>query len=107
MNPTTLLFVLVALTIVAYLVSLVYVIGIVWRVELELDVAYKFLALAVLFLVMAELIGVLPVTEGQTAWLVILRATRFLAALNLFFGMYFMRNLVRRVDGEVERKIGL
>lgn len=100
MNQDMLPLALVSLTLVTYAVSLVYVVGIVWRVELELDRSYKFFACAVAFLLLAELLDAFPKTGSQEWWALATRVTRFVSALFLFFGMYYMRDLVRRMDGE-------
>lgn len=88
------------LSLLTLLAALVFVVGIVWRVEAELDTAYKWLTLAVLFLLLAELIEVWPSLQASPWGGVALVATRWCAALTLFLGMYFMRDLVRRMDGE-------
>lgn len=88
------------LTSLALLTSLIWVVGIVWRVEAELDTAYKWFSLSVVFFALSELFEVLPAFYTLTWGGVALSATRFLAALALGLGMYFMRDLVRRMDGE-------
>lgn len=88
------------LTLLTLLGALVFVVGIVWRVEAELDTAYKWLTLSVLFLLVSELIEVLPSLHAHPWGGVAMAVTRFLAAATLFLGMYFMRDLVRRLDGE-------
>lgn len=100
MNQDTFLLGLVSLTLVAYAISLVYVIGIVWRVELELDRSYKFFAFAIVFLLLAELLEAFPKTGSFEWWALATHVTRFVTALFLFFGMYSMRDLVRKMDGE-------
>lgn len=100
MNQETLLLGLVSLTLVSYALSLVYVVGIVWRVELQLDRSYKFFAFAVAFLLFGEIIDVYPKTGDLEWWMLALKVTRFVAALLLFFGMHYMRDLVRKIDGE-------
>ncbi len=100
MNESTLLLVLLGFTLALYLVSFVYVVGIVWRVELELDLSYKFFSIAVLFFFLAELFDALPRANHFLHFPVILQGTRFLAALMLFLGMYAMRDLIRKMDGE-------
>ncbi len=100
MNGDMTLLALSAFTVVFLLVTLVYTVGIVWRVEMELDVSYKFLAFAVLFLTIAEIAGVLPEVRENAEWTLYLYGTKLLTAISLFLGMYFMRDLVRRLDGE-------
>lgn len=94
------LLILSSFTIVFLFVALVYVIGIVWRVEMELDISYKFLAAALVFLILSEVLGVLSKTYTDAWWGMALSLAKFLAALHLFIGMFFMRDLIRRIDGE-------
>ncbi len=87
-------------TWIILLVALVFVIGIVWRVEAELDTAYKYLSFAVVFYLLNEILVVLPVIRELVLGDVFIALVRFLSALMLFLGMYFMRDLIRRMDGE-------
>ncbi|MEP7162155.1 MAG: hypothetical protein ABI747_00100 [Candidatus Moraniibacteriota bacterium] len=100
MNENIILIVLIALTLAAYFFSLVYVVGIVWRVEMELDISYKFFSATVVFLVLSEILDLLPSVHASLWGGELLHATRFLSAITLFFGMYFMRDLIRKMDGE-------
>lgn len=88
------------LTITSLLSSLVFVIGIVWRVEMELDLSFKFFAFAVLFLLMTESVSLLPASRLEAWWQLALPVVKLLAVANLLLGLYFMRDLVRRLDGE-------
>ncbi len=88
------------LTVTSLLLSLVFVIGIVWRVELELDLSFKFLSLAVVFLLVAEILDLLPSTQSEPWWQFALPVVRLLVATNLLLGLFFMRDLIRRMDGE-------
>lgn len=93
-------FVLRCIALLTLLVTLVFVVGIVWRVEAELDRAYKWFSFAVVFFLLAEIFEVLP-SMYVFAWNGILFALlRVLAVVSLFWGMYYMRDLVRRMDGE-------
>lgn len=100
MNTELFFLLLSFLTIVSLLSSLVFVIGIVWRVEMELDLSFKFFAFAVLFLLMTEGLSLLPASRFESWWQLALPAVKFLAAANLLLGLFFMRDLVRRLDGE-------
>lgn len=100
MNTDFLLLFLVFLTITSLFLSLVFVIGIVWRVEMELDLSFKFLTFAIIFLLMAEVLDILPVTRFAPWWQLALPIVKFLIAANLLLGLYFMRDLIRRIDGE-------
>lgn len=100
MNTDILLIFLAFLTIASLFLSLVFVIGIVWRVEMELDLSFKFLAFAVIFLLMAEVLDILPVTRFASWWQLALPVVKFFIAVNLLLGLFFMRDLIRRMDGE-------
>ena len=79
--------------------ALVFVVGIVWRVEAELDIAYKWFSLSVIFFLVSEVISVLPAAEIVSGSMT-LALMRFGSAVTLLLGMYYMRDLVRRMDGE-------
>jgi hypothetical protein len=100
MNENIILLVLSSLSVMLLFVTFVYVIGIVWRVEMELDLSYKFLSAALLFLIASETLEMLPLTHEAVWWNIFLHTVKLLAALCLFIGMFFMRDLVRRMDGE-------
>ncbi len=100
MSTEIFLLLLSFLTIVSLLSSLVFVIGIVWRVEMELDISFKFFAFAVLFLLMIEGLSLLPASRFEAWWQLALPIVKFLAAVNLLLGLFFMRDLIRRLDGE-------
>lgn len=87
-------------TWIILLASLVFVVGIVWRVEAELDIAYKCFSLAVVLFLVREILGVLPLVRQSVMGDLLVSGVHFLAALMLFLGMYFMRDLIRRMDGE-------
>ena len=78
MNPDILFLVLTAFTLAALFVSLVFVVGIVWRVELELDLSYKFFALAVVFLLAAEILELFPFVRTDYGWLLFFHDVRSL-----------------------------
>jgi hypothetical protein len=100
MNTDLLLLFLAFLTVASLFLSLVFVIGIVWRVEMELDLSFKFLAFAVIFLLTAEILDLLPVTRFAAWWQLALPVVKLLIAMNLLLGLFFMRDLIRRMDGE-------
>lgn len=86
------------------LLTLVFVVGIVWRVEAELDTAYKWYTLAVIFSGVAEVVEIIPGFSLFSWGELVSPAARLLAAVALFLGMYYMRDLVRRMDGEKNSK---
>lgn len=102
MNMKIILLGMDSLTIAIYLLILVFSVGIVWRVEKELDISYKFFVGAALFLVFAEM---LSFYVDQTAFVVALsKGFRTLGALFLLTSVLFMRDLIRNLDGEKKSK---
>lgn len=100
MNTDFLFLFISFLTVTSLLLSLVFVIGIVWRVEMELDLSFKFLALATTFLLVAEILDFLPVTRLASWWQFTIPVVKLCIAVNLLLGLFFMRDLIRRMDGE-------
>lgn len=100
MNTDFFLLFLSFLTIASLLSSLVFVVGIVWRVEMELDLSFKFFTFAVLFLILTEGLSLVPTHSSEVWWQLALPVVKFLAAVNLLLGLFFMRDLIRRMDGE-------
>lgn len=93
--------VLQGILLAALFLSTVYIVGVIWRVEGELDLSYKFLSVSVLVLLLAEMIRVFsPLFWAEAAlWGDILRAIfgcTFLASI------YLVRDVVRKEDGELE-----
>ncbi|QQS16170.1 MAG: hypothetical protein IPK84_02345 [Candidatus Moraniibacteriota bacterium] len=93
--------VIVALDVMVMLllfVSLVFAVGIVWRVEKELDVSYKFFVGALVFLLLSEFVGKI---FSETIFFTILSAIfKVIFAGLLLAGIWTMRDLIRRLDGE-------
>lgn len=95
----TFLWVTEAIVLLAVLLSIVYVVGIVWRVEKELDTSYKFFAFAIMFFLIAELVSVYY--SGSNIWFVIVEKTsKALFAILFLAGTLCMRDIVRKLDGE-------
>lgn len=100
MNTDFLFLFLSFLTVASLFLSLVFVVGIVWRVEMELDLSFKFLAFAITFLLVAEVLDLLPITRLAPWWQFAIPVVKFCIATNLLLGLFFMRDLIRRMDGE-------
>lgn len=89
-----------SVTIAIFLLILVFAVGIVWRVEKELDLSYKFFVASALFLTGAE---ILSFYANQTLSVVLWdKGLRVLGAVFLLVSVLLMRDLVRRLDGEKE-----
>lgn len=91
--------VLEIVTISAVLLSIVYTAGIVWRVEEELDISYKFFAFAIAFFLIAELLSVYH-TGDDVRFVIAEKASKTLFAIMFLIGTLFMRDIVRKLDGE-------
>lgn len=100
MNLDFPLLILSLLSLGSLILSFVFVVGIVWRVELELDLSFKFLAAAVFLLLLVEGIPFFPFQHTSVWWLFVLPGLKLIASLNLLFSLFFMRDLIRRLDGE-------
>ena len=84
----------------ALLLALIFTAGIVWRVEKELDISYKFFLLAVLFLIGAEIADLYYAIDNAQAVALAVKSLRALFALSFLVGVVFMRDIVRKLDGE-------
>lgn len=88
-----------AITLLAVLLSMVYMVGIVWRVEGELDISYKFFAFAIVFFLIAELLSVYY-TGSDARFVIAEKTSKTVFALLFLIGTLFMRDIVRKLDGE-------
>ena len=95
----TLLILLEAIILLAVLLSIVYVVGIVWRVEGELDTSYKFFAFAIVFFLISELLNVYY-TGSDMRFIVAEKISMAVFAVLFLTGTLFMRDIVRTLDGE-------
>ena len=92
------------MTIGSLFLAIIYTAGVVWRVELELDISYKFFLAAVIFLVLAEVLDLYYSVDNNLQFALTVKILRMLFALGFFSGVLFMRDIVRKVDGEKEKK---
>ncbi len=84
------------------LVSIIFVFGIVWRVEKELDISYKFLLGAIIVFVFGEILDLFKFKIGNWAYYLIM-IFKVLFAILLLSGILTMRNILREMDGEKEK----
>ena len=87
-----------SMTAVIFMFILVFSVGIVWRVEKELDLSYKFFVIAAGCLTLAELIGFYANPDFDVAALS--RSFRLGGAIFLLVSVLLMRDLLRKLDGE-------
>lgn len=90
-----------ALTLVALSLAFLFAVGIVWRVEMELDASYKLFAFALVFLIIAEATNLLHFRDSALIATVIIEGSRMIAAVLFLAGILFMRDIVRHMDGEI------
>jgi uncharacterized membrane protein len=90
-------------TLFLLFLSLVFTAGIVWRVERKLDVSYKFFLVALVVLLLAESLGkFFSETELYATIASLLKAV---FGLFLLIGIWTMRDIVRDLDGEKDKKV--
>jgi hypothetical protein len=89
-----------AVTIGSLLLAIIYTAGVVWRVEKELDIAYKFFLAAVIFLLLAEIVDLYYVVDNSLKIALIVKILRTLFGLGFLAGVLFMRDIARKADGE-------
>ena len=94
-------FIILDIIIVSALsLSIVYTAGIVWRVERELDISYKFFLCAVVFLFFAEVLDLYYAIDNVVKIALLVKILRSLFAVCFLLGILFMRDIVRKLDGE-------
>lgn len=86
------------LTALLFLLVLIFAIGIVWRVEQELDWAYKFFVIAAMSILLADVLGLSAFGGGYMVLLS--KGLRLVGAVAFLLSVLFMRDLVRKLDGE-------
>ena len=99
MNLPILLSVTDFITIGALLLSIIYTAGVVWRVEKELDISYKFFLAAIIFLLIAEVTSLYP-ANNVLLFALIVKILRMLFTLCFLSGVLLMRDIVQKFDGE-------
>lgn len=89
-----------SILLIALFLSMVYIVGVIWRVEGELDVSYKFLSVSVCILLIAEMLHIFAPVFFQNAVFVadILRA---IFGVTFLMSIFLVRDVVRREDGEI------
>ncbi len=88
------------LTILLFLLILVFAIGIVWRVEKELDWSYKLFVVAAAAVTLADVIGLTAVSTSDPRWALLSKGLRFVGAIAFLASILVMRDIVRKLDHE-------
>lgn len=89
-------------TITLFLLVLLFAIGVVWRVEKELDASYKFFVVAAMSIVLADIVGLYYVDQGSMVML-FGKGLRFFGAIAFLVSVLLMRDIVRKLDHEKKR----
>ncbi len=84
--------------------SMVYIVGVIWRVEGELDLSYKLLSLSVFALLIGEMLRVFSPVFFEWSSLAS-EGLRMIFGCLFLASIYFMRDVVRKEDGELETPV--
>jgi len=90
-------------TIAALFFSIIYTAGVVWRVEMELDISYKLFLMAIIALLVAEVAELYYAIDGAVKIALIVKSARMVFAIFFLAGILFMRDIVRKLDGEKKK----
>lgn len=102
MNMMSISIFLEGIYLASLFLSTVYVIGVVWRVEGELDLSYKFLTVSITTLLCSEVIHVFsPIFFEQAT--VLGDVLRVIFGCTFLTSIFLMRDVVRKEDGELEK----
>ncbi len=91
-------------TFVALIIAIAYTVGVVWRVELELDTSYKFFLLGIILFFVSEILDFWYVPDERLMIAVAVKALHMIFSLCFLLGVIFMRDIVRKMDGEKDSK---
>lgn len=88
----------------ASLLSVVFSLGVVWRVEKELDISFKLFSLSIISFLISEVMKFFQFDE-KFATSLIITSFKFLFAIFFLLGILAMRDLLRKMDGEKDPSI--
>lgn len=103
MNMTLVTLVADLTTLFFLFLALVFTAGIVWRVERELDISYKFFLGALVVILLAESLG--KFFSETELFATISSVLKAVFGLLLLAGVWTMRDIVRKLDGEKDKKV--
>lgn len=105
MTAQNVFLVLNSIIVVALLLSIIYTAGVVWRVEKELDISYKFFLAAIVFLFFAEVLDLYFALDNVLPIALAIKILRALFTVSFLSGVLLMRDIVRKLDGEKDRPV--
>lgn len=88
-----------SVTIGASMLSVIFSLGVVWRVEKELDISFKLFSCSIIAFLLGELIDFFKIDTQLPADLVS-TTLKLLFAIFFLMGILAMRDLIRKMDGE-------
>jgi hypothetical protein len=91
-----------SVTIGATLLSVVFALGVVWRVEKELDISFKLFSCSIISFLIGEFVSFFQI-EGKFSIEFTSILFKLLFAVFFLFGIFTMRDLLRKMDGEKNR----
>lgn len=103
MNIQNLVFAAETLTFVLAILAIVYTLGVVWRVEKKLDLAFKLFFVSVVFFFVSQIIKNIPTLVcclEDNYFELAGGIAKFLFIAFFLAGMLEMRSMIRKMDGE-------
>ncbi len=94
--------ILYAVLFLGSLLSIIYALGVVWRVEKKLDIAFKLFLTAILSFTASEICALLQNQQGLDFHFISL-ALKILFVSFFLAGMLEMRRMLREMDGEIKK----
>jgi hypothetical protein len=101
MSTGQIVIIMQAIMFAAILLSVIYAIGVVWRVEQELDISYKLLLAAIVIFGAEEIMQII-VGSANIPLMEYIVGAKMVFALFLLAAVFTMRDLIRKIDGEKE-----
>ncbi|MEI6649806.1 MAG: hypothetical protein WCL23_00030 [Candidatus Moraniibacteriota bacterium] len=94
-----------SILIVSLLLSIVFTAGVVWRVEMLLDVSYKLFLAGIICFLLAEIADLWYVPETRAVAIEAALTLRALFSVLFLAGILSMRRIVRDMDGERRKNV--
>jgi len=103
MNIQNLVFATEALIFVLVILAIIYTLGVVWRVEKKLDLAFKLFFVSIIFFFVSQIIKNIPMLICclEDSYFELAGGIAKLLFIAFFLGgMLEMRSMIRKMDGE-------
>ncbi|MFH1182849.1 MAG: hypothetical protein V1690_01130 [Candidatus Moraniibacteriota bacterium] len=103
MTIQNLVFATEMLIFVLAIVAIIYTLGVVWRVEKKLDLAFKLFFISVIFFFISQIIKNIPMLFcclDNSYFELAVGVAKLLFAAFFLAGMLEMRSMIQKMDGE-------